>query len=126
MNNPNLEHQVWVCVSKHRSEYDNPIKLSKGETVKLGEFSTEENWKDWIWAENVYSQGGWVPIQILEFSEDKSKGIVLEDYSAKELDVDEKEQFIKIKSLNGWSWVKRLNSSDEGWVPDEVIEPGNL
>ena len=122
MNPSELENQIWECVAKHRTEYDNPILLSKGEIVKLGELSTEENWENWIWAENKNLQGGWVPIQIIDFSEDKKQGVVLEDYSARELNVDETELLIKIKSLNGWSWVKRLDNSEEGWVPDEVIE----
>jgi len=126
MNQPKVENQIWECVTKHRTKYDNPVELSKGEKVKLGKYSTEENWQDWIWAENTNQHGGWVPVQIIDFSDDESQGVVLEDYSAKELNVDEQEQFIKIKSVNGWSWVKRLDNSDEGWIPDEVIQPRGL
>jgi hypothetical protein len=114
--------ETWKSISSHTTEYENPIKLSKGEIVKLGDFAPEENWKNWIWAENNKQQGGWVPIQIIDKGEDNKTGIILEDYSAKELNIDINEIVVKVKSLNGWSWVRKTTNNDEGWIPDEVIE----
>lgn len=114
--------EMYKTILSHKSEYEHPINLSKGEKVKVGERAPEENWKDWIWAENDKKEGGWVPIQIIDFSEDKNYGIVLEDYSAKELNIDKDELIIKIKTLNGWSWVRKISNHDEGWIPNEIIE----
>jgi hypothetical protein len=32
------------------------------------------------------------------------------------------ELFEKIRSMNGWSWVRKIDNNDEGWVPNETIE----
>jgi hypothetical protein len=119
---PQFKEEVWECVTKHRTEYNDPIKLSKGEIVQLGELAPEENWKNWIWAINAREQGGWVPLQLVEAYDDNSKGVVLDDYSARELDIDPGELVIKMRSINGWSWVKKTKSNEEGWIPDEVLE----
>lgn len=99
----------------------NPIELEVGDVVVLGKEEKEEKWKGWIWAESNTNKG-WIPIQIVEFSEDRTKGIIKEKYSAKELDVQVQEEIVKIRSLNGWSWVKRISNNEEGWIPDEIIE----
>ncbi|MCC8148296.1 hypothetical protein [Akkermansia sp.] len=52
------------------------------------------------------------------------RGSVLEDYSARELVVDRGEDIVKIKTLNGWTWVRRTNDGEEGWIPDEAIGEG--
>lgn len=114
--------EFWKSIAPHTTEYDTPIQLSKGEIVKLGELAPEENWKDWIWAENEKQEGGWVPIQIIENLEISGQGIVLEDYSAKELNITKDEIVVKIRSLNAWTWVRKVSNNEEGWVPDEVIE----
>ncbi len=114
--------EIWKSISSHTTEYENPIRLSKGEIVQLGELAPEEDWKDWIWAENDNQQGGWVPIQLIETLDDNKRGLILEDYSAKELNISKDELFEKIRSMNGWSWVRKIDNNDEGWVPNETIE----
>jgi len=117
------DNTVWECISDHRTQYPNPIKLSKGEVVKLGEPAPEEKWKNWIWAENVKGQGGWVPVQLIDKTNGNLKGVVKEKYSARELNINAGENVIKIKSLNGWTWVRNIGNHEEGWIPDEVIKP---
>ena len=111
--------EKYKVVTAHTSEYPEPISLVQGEQVRLGERAPEENWKDWIWAENDRNEGGWVPIQLIEMLE--GQDIVREDYSAKELNTREGEELIKIKAMNAWTWVRRLHDNAEGWVPDETI-----
>lgn len=117
----NIDKSVLKTIASHKTEYENPIKLHKGESVKLGERVPEKNWKDWIWAENSKQEGGWVPVQIIDFSKDKTKGIVLENYSAKELNIEKGELVAEIETLNGWTWVRRISDNDEGWIPNETI-----
>ena len=114
--------EIRKTISSSTCGYEHPINLSWREQVKLGKRAPEENWKDWIWAENNKKEGGRVPIQIIDFSEDKNYGIVLEDYSAKELNIDKDELIIKMKTLNGRSWVRKISDNDEGWIPNEIIE----
>lgn len=57
----------------------------------------------------------------MDRSEDRAWGVTLEDYSARELNVDAGEEIVKIKTLNGWTWVRRTSDRKEGWVPHETI-----
>lgn len=112
---------IFKTVASHRTEYEHPIKLEKGESVTLGERAPEENWKDWIWAENSKGAGGWIPAQLIDCQEGETRGIVLEDYSARELDVDPGEEIVRIRTLNGWTWVRRTSDREEGWIPNETM-----
>ena len=53
---------------------------------------------------------------------ENQKCIVKENYSAKELNVNEGEKVMKIKELDGWIWVKRELNTDEGWLPLEILK----
>jgi len=116
-----IDKNILKTIAPHKTEYEKPLILIKGELIKLGQRAPEENWRDWIWAENRNKESGWIPIQIVDFSEDKTAGIVLENYSAKELNIKTGELVTKIKSINGWTWVKRESDNAEGWIPDETI-----
>ncbi|MCP1662515.1 MAG: hypothetical protein D5R99_04070 [Methanocalculus sp. MSAO_Arc1] len=66
------------------------------------------------------SHQGWVPKQIIHFS--NQFGEILEDYSAKELDIDEGTIVEGIKELNGWLLVKIQSTNEIGWVPMENMK----
>ncbi|XBD74683.1 hypothetical protein ABFY27_01260 [Akkermansia massiliensis] len=61
---------------------------------------------------------------MIDFPGDGTRGTVLEDYSARELDVDQGEEIVKIRTLNGWTWVRRTSDREEGWIPNETIGEG--
>ena len=94
--------KIFKILKDYRTKYEDPIILSVGDLVNLGEEEKEEKWKGWIWAE-IDIKKGWIPIQIVEISADKKKGKILENYTAKELNVDKDDQVLKIKALNGWT-----------------------
>jgi hypothetical protein len=54
-----------------------------------------------------------VPEQII----DGDSGKITEDYSAKELNIDEGTIAEGIKELNGWLWLKNKKTNEVGWVP---------
>ena len=103
---------------EYQSHYKDPITLSIGDIVILGEEEKEEKWKGWIWAEHN-SQSGWIPLQIVEVMPE-SKGKIKENYSAKELDVKKGEVVVSIKEMNGWLWVMN-EKNEEGWIPAENV-----
>ncbi|MFZ1320265.1 MAG: SH3 domain-containing protein [Ignavibacteria bacterium] len=113
--------QTYKIQSSYNSIYKNPIVVIPGEIVKILEIEKEEKWKGWIKVESS-SNAGWIPIQIIELSDDGIKGKILENYTAKELDVDIGDEIQKINSLNGWTWSRRIIDNEEGWIPDEIIE----
>lgn len=112
--------KIFKIIKAYQIQYENPIILNVGEKVKLGKEETEEKWKGWIWAESKTNKG-WIPIQIIEFSDDRKTGVVSQSYSAKELNVGIDDEVAKIKSINGWCWAKNVKNEEEGWIPDEVI-----
>jgi hypothetical protein len=113
--------KAYRILKDYKIQYETPIVLNIGEKVNLGEEEKEEKWKGWIWAESENNKG-WIPKQILEISDDKKTGTVLEFYSAKELSVNKGDLIEKIKSLNGWTWSRNLKTENEGWIPDEIFE----
>ena len=113
--------KTYKILKDYKTQYKDPIVLNVGDKVVLGKEEKEEKWKGWIWAESENNKG-WIPIQIIEISNDKKTGKTLEFYSAKELNVDKGDLIEKIKSLNGWTWSKNLRTKNEGWIPNEIIE----
>lgn len=105
----------------YSTPYEAPIILNIGDIVNLDEKKTEEKWYGWIWAENT-THKGWIPIQIVDIFANNKKGRVLESYSAKELNVDVGDFIETVKSLNGWTWCKNIQTKEEGWIPNEIIE----
>ncbi|MBK8984451.1 MAG: hypothetical protein IPM38_19555 [Ignavibacteria bacterium] len=112
--------EKFVVIKSYRTKFPEPLILEAGDEVVLGEEEKEEKWKGWIRAESEKGKG-WMPVQILEISQDKTRGKVLENYTAQELDADEGDELIIIKSLNGWSWAENISANKEGWIPDENI-----
>lgn len=105
----------------HKSEFPNPINFSKGDRLIIGEKSDEhEAWNDWYFCETQDRNNGWVPKQVIKWL-GNNEGEALENYTAKEMDVDEGEVLIGIKVLNGWVWCQNPSSKEEGWVPLENL-----
>ena len=113
-----MKYQV---IKKHKSEFPNPIIITKGDKLIIGEKSDKhEAWNDWYFCETQDQIKGWVPKQIIKWLSD-NEGEVLENYSAQEMDVDEGALLTGTKKLNGWIWCQNLSSKDEGWVPLENL-----
>lgn len=113
-----MKYQV---ITAHRSEYPNPIMMTKGDKLIIGEKSDDnEIWNDWYLCEAPNHVTGWVPKQVITFFND-NEGEASEDYSAKELNVEEGEHLIATKELNGWVWCQNPSSKEEGWVPLENL-----
>jgi len=118
-----MEKQIiFKIIKSHQTEYLDPIKVVAGDHLKLGDYASESKWKDWIWAENSQNQAGWVPVQLVDFSKDKLSGFILEDFDAHELNIEVGELVTRLKSINGWSLVIKLNDNSKGWIPNENME----
>lgn len=105
----------------HENNNPKPITIKKGTRVKIGKRSDDtESWPNWIYCYTLDEVSeGWTPAQIIQIQNEY--GIVLEDYSAKELDVGKGEKVEGSIELNGWVWCSKLNTSDAGWLPKEKI-----
>ena len=114
---------TYIIIEQHITEYLNPIILKAGEKVIIGEefigSGNEENWKNWIYCKKIdVSTGGWVPKQFIDFD----SGTIIQDYSAKELNVEKGMIIEGIEDLNGWMWSKNISTDEMGWIPMGKIE----
>lgn len=121
-----IERYIVVC--KWIESYENPIILKKDEKVviNLAIKETDPEWVNWVWCIADNGMAGWVPIQILNVYETLPNGrpiaIVLENYSAYELPVNQDEIVIGSRCLNGWLWCRKENSTKKGWVPIRCLK----
>lgn len=67
-------------------------------------------------------QFGWIPKQIITFAPDLLSGIILKEYSAKELSVAILEKVKFLESLNGWILVKNCKTNNKVWIPFESVQ----
>ena len=112
----------YVTVGEHRSEYPEPISFARGALLSIGEkYEGPEAWNDWYFCEVPGRPGGWVPGQIIERT-GAGRGRALEDYTAKELDVDRGDRLTGCRTMNGWVWCSRAADGESGWVPVEVLQ----
>ena len=103
------------------SEFPDPIVLTQGESVELGERSQSQEWPNWIWCK-AGSKAGWVPEQIVEV-QTGGVGLVLDYYTAHELTINQGDIILSDKELNGWVFGYNEARPDElGWVPKENVE----
>ncbi|SBV95747.1 Variant SH3 domain-containing protein (fragment) [uncultured delta proteobacterium] len=78
----------YIVIKTHRSEYPDPLSFRKGTLLTIGEkYDGPEAWEDWYFCAAPGHAGGWVPRRVIEPLGDGT-GRALEDYSARELDVD--------------------------------------
>jgi hypothetical protein len=107
----------YKVTREHRSNYPNPITLSKGQTILLGKkYDDPEGWHGWIYCRTTCgTQEGWVPEQMIQAQ--GNTGLILADYTARELDVGVGQEVLGFRKLNGWVWCEKASGSDAGWVP---------
>ena len=111
----------YLVTKNYETEFTNPISLTAGEKVTIGEESSEQ-WLNWVYCtKNDHSNAGWVPKQIINYADET----ILEDYSAKEMNVKKGEIVEGLKELNGWLWAKNKATDEIGWIPLEVLESMN-
>lgn len=112
----------YIVIESYQTNYPNPIIIKKAMKVKVGDrYNVDGNWENWRYCYTIDNMNqGWVPEQFIDIENDH--GIVLVDYTAKELNV-EKDEIVKVvKELNGWLWCVRLSDNDEGWLPKEILK----
>jgi hypothetical protein len=112
----------YLVVSPHESEFPTPITFKKGAPLDVGEeYEGSEGWDNWFLCSTPGQEPGWVPGQIIERL-DGTAGRALDDYTARELDVQEGEVLIGARALNGWLWCEKTSGSASGWVPLENLK----
>jgi SH3-like domain-containing protein len=110
-------HYMARVTRDYTAEFPDPIVMSKGQKLKLGERGVE--YDRWIWCSGEDGKSGWVPEAYIEMVGENA--IANCDYSAVELTAKVGEQVEVRKEESGWAWV--IDSrGNAGWLPLENIE----
>lgn len=112
---------MYRVIKSRKTDSDNPIVLHKGDKVIcIEESSVDGDWAGWIYCKSENNEG-WVPKQIINRNNDI--GTILEDYDAREFDIEVDEIIIMNKILNGWIWgTKQYDPLTKGWAPLNHLE----
>ncbi len=113
----NIMKKQFMVIKSHISEYPNPIHFSAGDPLVVGEkYVGDEGWDNWYYC-SFNGLSGWVPKQLIELTS-ATTGIAKENYSALELNVEISEQVIGYQKTNGWIWCEKLDTQEQGWLPE--------
>jgi len=107
---------VRVKIARQKA-YQNPIKIRKGDRVRVGRRDTD--WPAFLWCTDQTGESGWVPDQCLQV--ESHEAVVLDDYSAIELSVVDGETLTLSGETGGWYWCTN-DSGRAGWVPAENLD----
>ncbi|GAH44800.1 unnamed protein product [marine sediment metagenome] len=99
-------------ISDYKSPYIDPLKIRKGEILRIG--NKESEWSGWVWCTNKEGKQRWVPRNYMDIQ--GNTGIMLQDYEATELNVSTGEELKIEKEESGWVWVSNKEGK-QGWVP---------
>jgi len=111
----------YGVIKSRDSSSVNPIVLKKGDKVLCTEESDPKgDWAGWIYCISNDNEG-WVPKQII--NQNRDIGSVIEDYDAREFDIEVDEIIIMEKELNGWIWgFKKEDPLIKAWAPLNHLE----
>lgn len=116
-----MQEQV-IAIAAHRSEYPEPITFTAGTVLQVGEHYAENaQWKNWYFCTTAEGAGGWVPEQVFQRASDPALAVALQDYTARELDIDVGERLIATREMNGWKWCQKQSDGESGWLPMAVL-----
>jgi len=78
----------YVVISRHESQYPNPIEFRSGEYVVIGRQNNE--FPGWAWVKTRDGNQGWAPSEYLDSNNDRQTAIANHNYSARELNTTNK------------------------------------
>ena len=105
-----------IVTTEHKSNYPNPLNLSKGTVVKTER--KESEWAGWLWCITDDNKG-WIPDSYLIIDENET--VVIKDYDATELNVEIGDKLGLHYTVNSWGWCETA-SGQQGWVPLDCVE----
>lgn len=106
----------YRVIKSRKTDSDNPIVVYKCmEVICVEESNENDEWAGWVLCKSE-NNNGWIPKQII--NRNGNKGILLEDYDAREFDIEVDEIIIMDKELNGWIWgAKENDPTTKAWAP---------
>jgi hypothetical protein len=106
-------------VRGYTAQYPDPITVRAGDRVQVG--TDDPEFPGWRWCTGPGRRAGWVPEQLLQ--REGQEGVMLRDYTAKELSVHTGAEVTLGEAMSGWVWVTAADGC-AGWIPATCITPG--
>lgn len=117
MNQPILIKQKGKVTRDYSTASMRPLTVRTGDRITLGRKDPE--WPGWVWGVNADGQSAWVPESYLRREGDK--GILLVDYTSRELSLHTGEELELQYQESGWYWARNQNG-ETGWAPSKHIQ----
>jgi hypothetical protein len=107
----------------HRAPDREPIRVSRGDAVTLGE--RDSDWPDFIWTTLAQGLGGWIPMNVFDLdsvgTDPSGSATAREDYDTRELEADAGQLITVEREHAGWWWAFDAQGRS-GWIPARSIE----
>ncbi|EIA19137.1 SH3 domain-containing protein [Listeria fleischmannii] len=112
-------NQVYVVNEEHRATEKNPLFANKNEEVLVNHESKQ--FPNWYFCK-VRSSGkeGYIPKKILSKTGNGDIATVLEDFSARELNVKKGDKVESNREIDGFAWCVSEDGV-AGWLPTEKL-----
>jgi multidrug efflux pump len=107
------------AILNYRSPFPDPLIADKDTVVHLKERADAE--PGWVYGVSPDDKEGWIPQQWLRI--EGSRGTLLQDYNATELNLEVGDELLVTQVLNGWYWA-RTSEGREGWIPARAVRRG--
>ena len=78
----------------------------------------DDEFPDWRWCRALDGREGWVPVELL--SSEEPETVILQDYSARELQVQAGEDVVVEDARHGWVLVRNVKG-ERGWIPADRV-----
>jgi uncharacterized protein YgiM (DUF1202 family) len=97
-------------------QYADPITAHAGESLTIRR--ADDEFPGWRWCRALDGREGWVPVELL--SSEEPETVILQDYSARELQVQAGEDVVVEDARHGWVLVRNVKG-ERGWIPADRV-----
>jgi hypothetical protein len=104
-------------VRDYRTQYADPVRFARGETVVVDRRDTE--WPEFLWATDPDGRSGWVHERYLDADHGIARAV--RDYDARELDATRGERVRLVEEAGGWWWCENQQGA-QGWLPARDLD----
>jgi SH3-like domain-containing protein len=117
----NIVGQKLRVTRPYNIQYSDPISVRAGERLTIGR--RDDAVPGWRWCTASDGREGWIPVELLSGEEPQTT--ILQDYSARELQVVDGEEVMIEEARHGWLRVRNQNGT-RGWIPADCVKQHGL
>ena len=103
-------------VREYTAQYPDPIAVRAGDRVVVG--ADDPEFPGWWWCTGPDRRAGWVPAQLMR--REGPEGVMLRDYTAREVSVQAGVEVVVHQVVSGWAWVS-VADGRAGWLPQSCL-----